>query len=175
LFLAGVAITLMPSALMAYLVWQDPAPRILVKAENMGGDPSRAVRFMVANQASGNVFNPLGWGGYLLWHLPPQMKISVDGRSSTVYPRSVLLETYRFYNNEAETHLPLAKGADFVLVEAKSPVVHPMTSDKRWSVAYRDESAIVFAGPTPAGRQVMERLKAGRARVPEENVKARFP
>jgi hypothetical protein len=175
LFLLALAVAITPAFLMAYLVFQDPSPAIKVRAENMGGNPSRAVAFIVANEAHGNFFNPLGWGGYLLWHLPPEMKISVDGRSSTVYSRDILADTYRFYANEASADVPLERGADFVLVEAKSPVVPTMNSDARWRLVYEDKDALVYAGPTEAGKRLTTLLDTGSLKLPDAAIKVRFP
>jgi hypothetical protein len=104
------------------------------------------------------------------------MKISVDGRSSTVYSKDILADTYRFYANEASADLPLSRGADFVLVEAKSPVVPAMNSDDRWRLVYEDKDALVYAGPTEAGKRLTTLLDAGSLKPPPDHaIKARFP
>jgi hypothetical protein len=175
LFLLFLGITLMPLFLMTYLVFKDPGPEIRVRPDNMGGDPARAVAFIVANQITGNLYNPLAWGGYLIWHLPPQTKVSVDGRSSTVYSREILLDTFRFYANEASPDLPLARGADFVLLDAKSPVVQAMRSDRKWTAVYQDKEAVLFAGPSTAGKRLIRLLENGLLTMPEILVAQRFP
>jgi hypothetical protein len=175
LFVIALGISLMPALMMAYLVLQHPSAKLEVKSENMGGNPSRAVAFLAHNAAQGNLYNPLGWGGYLLWHLPRQIKISIDGRSSTVYPREVLADTYRFYANEASPELPLTKGADFVLVEAVNPMVRSMNTDPRWSVVYKDKEAVLYAGPTESGRRLAQGVKDGRLVSPSAVADNRFP
>ena len=131
--------------------------------------------FLIANRVRGNLYNPLGWGGYLLWHLPPEMKISIDGRSSTVYPRDVLLDSYRFYANEAAPDLALQRGADLVLVPVDKPVAHTLDADDKWTAVYRDDQAVLFAGPSEAGQRLVRLLHEGRLATPEVITNDRFP
>jgi hypothetical protein len=174
-FKAAFAATLAPALIAVPMVLRRPGLSIETAFENMGGDPSRAIAFMAVNQAYGNLYNPLGWGGYLIWHHSPGTRISVDGRSSTVYPRNVLEENYRFYSNEATPDLPLKTGADFVLIEASNPVVPSMNADDRWVVVYRDKDAILLAGPSDRGKQLVQLLKDGQLIVPKPMPKGVFP
>jgi hypothetical protein len=175
LFLFFLGATLIPAFLMAYLVFKDPGPKIRVRPDNMGGDPASAMAFIRANQITGNLYNPLAWGGYLIWHLPPQVKISVDGRSSTLYSREILLDTFRFYANEASPDLPLSRGADLVLVDAKSPVVQSMKPDRRWAAVYQDKETVLFAGPTAAGKRLIRLFEEGLLVMPQASSNERFP
>jgi hypothetical protein len=163
------------AALMMVLVGLNPSARIRVRSVNIGGDPSGAVAFLSANRVEGNLFNPVEWGGYLLWHLPPEAKISVDGRSSMIYPLDVLRDAYRFYCGEASPDLPIRRGADFVLVGASNIVVRSMAMDPRWSVVYQDDEAIIYAGPTPAGSRLAQRSKDGALVSPPAMPTERFP
>ena len=36
------------------------------------------------------------WGEYVLWHLSPQIKVSIDGRRETVYSDPIYAENLRF-------------------------------------------------------------------------------
>ena len=175
LFLVGFGIVLVPIFLTVVLTLQRPDPRIHVSPLLIGGRPGGAAAFLRANHASGNLYNPVGWGGYLLWHLSPDIKVSIDGRSSTVYPLEVLKDNFRFYANEASPDLPLARGADFVLVDAGSAVVHSIGGDPRWSVVYKDEDTVLYAGPSPAGRRMAQLQQEGRLISPTPNSGVRFP
>lgn len=42
--------------------------------------PVKVCDYLVDHHIEGNVFTLLDWGGYLLWRLPPQQKLFIDGR-----------------------------------------------------------------------------------------------
>jgi len=174
-FKTALAATLAPALIAVPMVLREPGSRIEKTFENMGGDPSQAIAFIAANRVYGNLYNPLGWGGYLIWHLPRETKISIDGRSSTVYSRNVLEENYRFYTNQAPSHVPAKRGADFVLIEASNSVVRTMESDSRWTVVYRDKEAVLFAGPSDAGRRLSRLVKEGLVVMSELSTNHNFP
>jgi hypothetical protein len=160
---------------MTALVGLNPSAKIWVRSVNIGGDPSGAVSFLSANRVEGNLYNPIEWGGYLLWHVRPELKIAVDGRSSMVYPRDVLRDAYLFYCGEASPDLPIRQGADFVLLATSNPVARSMADDRLWSAVYQDDEAVLFAGPTPAGGRLVEQLRKGVLIVPPRIAKGGFP
>lgn len=92
-----------------------------------------------------------------------------------VYPIDVLRENYLFYSNEATPDLPLKRGADFVLVESSNAVVHSMKADKRWVAVYEDKEAILFAGPSPAGKRLSGLLEQGLVAKIPASARGRFP
>jgi len=42
--------------------------------------PISAVEFIKNNNITGRAFNFFRWGGYLIWHLQPNVKLYIDGR-----------------------------------------------------------------------------------------------
>ena len=54
-------------------------------------------------------------GEYLIWHLAPQLQVSMDGRRETVYSESVLAAHGRLYDTPAAgATYPNTVGADLV-------------------------------------------------------------
>ncbi|MFA5505560.1 MAG: tetratricopeptide repeat protein [Vulcanimicrobiota bacterium] len=52
--------------------------------------PVDAVRALKQNpQLPRHLWNPYGWGGYLLWQAGPDYQVFYDGRAHTVYPEAV--------------------------------------------------------------------------------------
>ena len=47
--------------------------------------PARAVALLKQSGARGNMAVPFDWGEYVLWHLGPGVKVSIDGRRETLY------------------------------------------------------------------------------------------
>jgi hypothetical protein len=48
--------------------------------------PSGAVDFLRREGRGGKLWNPYGWGGYLIWHLHPAYRVSIDGRMAVYGP-----------------------------------------------------------------------------------------
>jgi hypothetical protein len=92
-----------------------------------------------------------------------------------VYPLDVLRDVYLFYSNEASPELPIRRGADFVLMGTDDIVVRSMASDPRWSVVYQDDAAVLYAGPTPEGSRLAQRLRDSDLTFPARMAKERFP
>src|SRR5207248_600661 len=47
--------------------------------------PARAVAWLKQSGIRGNVAVPFDWGEYVLWHLGPGIRVSIDGRRETIY------------------------------------------------------------------------------------------
>ena len=47
--------------------------------------PARAVAFFRHSGVRGNMAVPFDWGEYVIWHLGPDVKVSIDGRRETIY------------------------------------------------------------------------------------------
>ena len=47
--------------------------------------PARAVALLKRAGVRGNMAVPFDWGEYVIWHLGPEVKVSIDGRRETVY------------------------------------------------------------------------------------------
>ena len=58
--------------------------------------PARAVAFLRASGIRGNMAVPFDWGEYVLWHLGPGVKVSIDGRRETVYSDEAYRESRDF-------------------------------------------------------------------------------
>lgn len=50
--------------------------------------PAKAVVFLQTHQLKGNMYNTLGVGGYLLYHLYPEYKVFIDGRYDVYVDRT---------------------------------------------------------------------------------------
>lgn len=47
----------------------------------------------------GNMLTFFDWGEYALWHLSPDVKVSMDGRRETIYSDNVIAEHFAIYRN----------------------------------------------------------------------------
>jgi hypothetical protein len=153
-----VGIALVQIGLFSIRLWNDRA-RIVFAARDY---PVGAVAFLGAAGIGGNLALPLDWGGYVLWHASPSVKVSLDGRFATVYPPAVVADNFAFFRaaaNAGSTRLLDAYPTSLVLSPAgRSPV----EGQSGWSPIYRDQVAALWARGVPrpltAGRNPSGRI-----------------
>lgn len=113
--------------------------------------PVGAVRFMRGGNLRGNVALPLDWGGYVLWHTVPNVKVSLDGRFATLYPPEVVEDNFAFFRDpDSAGASALLDRYPTTLVLAPRGVVTPAHRRAGWGVLYRDEVAELLATGAPA-------------------------
>ena len=83
---------------------------------------------------------PYDWGEYVLWHLGPGVKVSMDGRRETVYSD---LEYRRSRNFERGTGvwdalLKTTPPTELVLAHNASPTTNLMSHLRGWLPLYQD-------------------------------------
>jgi hypothetical protein len=124
--------------------------------------PVGALRFAAREGLRGNLALPLDWGGYTLWHGSPAIKVSLDGRFATVYPRSVVGTNFDYFANitGAEgTRLLDAHPTTHVLAPTgqrlpRQEQLHPLYTDEvatLYSVDPRANGKSTHHGNSPEG------------------------
>jgi hypothetical protein len=58
-----------------------------------------AVSYVKSAGLRGNMLTFFDWGEYALWHLSPDVKVSMDGRRETIYSDKVIAEHFAIYRN----------------------------------------------------------------------------
>jgi hypothetical protein len=108
--------------------------------------PAGAVDFLRREGRRGTLWNEYVWGGYLIWHLYPELRVSIDGRMAIYGPE-------RFAEHLAVTELEpgwqdvLARlQADAAVVRSGSPLVSALRASG-WVVRYEDQVATVLDPP----------------------------
>lgn len=108
--------------------------------------PARAVALLKASGAHGNMAVPFDWGEFVLWHLGPGVKVSIDGRRETLYSE----ETYR-QSLELERgrgvwdELLKTSPTDLVLAPNASPTTNLLSRSDGWMPLYQDTFCALFA------------------------------
>jgi len=119
--------------------------------------PAAAVASLKASGAVGNMVVPFDWGEYVIWHLGPRVKVSMDGRRETVYSDEVRRADLRFRFGEKDWDALLERPpADVALVVRHSAADKLMRLKPGWVLAYEDAVAAVFA---PQGSALLQRLQ----------------
>jgi hypothetical protein len=86
---------------------------------------------------------PIHYGGYVLFHLYPNIKVSMDGRWATVYPQQIMKDnmTFSFHATKGKWKQLLEKyGANLALVEAGNPALTEMDQDLDWILVFRENA-----------------------------------
>lgn len=124
--------------------------------------PSEAVTFLSAHpELPHHLFNPYGWGGFLLWRLPPPYKIFFDGRAHTVYPEDVFRDGYYLQYGDSWLKLlesrgiqtpPLSRlevlekyGVNLVLTNKfQGDLTAFLGSSGQWQPIFEDRTSVLF-------------------------------
>ncbi len=108
--------------------------------------PAKASAYIESHALRGPLFNPYGWGGYLIWRLP-NLPVSIDGRA-TLYEATLAAsaDAVRGAKNwQRDTDLKKAKT---ILLEQGCPLASVLRSDTHYRLLYEDSVAAVFQ-PVP--------------------------
>jgi hypothetical protein len=104
--------------------------------------PAKASAYIETHALQGPLFNPYGWGGYLIWRLP-NMPVSIDGRANlyeaTLADTSNTVGGSKNWRQDADL-----KKAGTILLEQGGPLANILRSDARYRLLYEDSVAAVF-------------------------------
>lgn len=138
----GFLVPLALSVLLLTVLLSQP-PRVLIKPDLF---PVRAVQVLAASGVQGNLINRFNWGEYVIWHLGPELKVTMDGRRETVYPPA-LYEHYLAFQDGKEGWDWILRNhpGDVALLERHLPSASLMRLLPDWEVMYEDDLAIILA------------------------------
>jgi hypothetical protein len=108
--------------------------------------PARAVAFLKQGEVRGNIAVPFDWGEYVIWHLGPAVKVSIDGRRETAYSDEAYRQSRGFElgSSDWDALLKTGKPTDLVLAPIGSPIIEPLSRIREWIPLYRDTCCIMF-------------------------------
>jgi hypothetical protein len=107
--------------------------------------PARAVALMKESQVRGNLAVFFDWGGYVIWHLAPNVRVSVDGRRETIYSPAALVENLAFLWGTGDWDALLdERPTDLVLMDKAQPCYNLMQLKPGWSLAHADSLGALF-------------------------------
>lgn len=108
--------------------------------------PVRAVQLLDAHVDEANLVTPYNWGEYVIWHLGPEIRVSMDGRRETVYSDAAYARSLAWYfGTDGWDALLDDPAADLALVEAGHATDNLMRLKPGWERVYADETAAVYA------------------------------
>jgi hypothetical protein len=133
--------------------------------------PQGAVKFLKETRIAGNMFNPLDWGGYLMWYLFPDYKVFIDGRGlreDVVVQASKIMAAVK--NDvggmpEWKTYLEHYNVSMIITYSVEHfsgrliPLIPALLNDPQWNLIYADEISLVFARETPENSDIIRRFQ----------------
>jgi hypothetical protein len=136
--------------------------------------PARAVTLLRDSGARGNMAVPFDWGEYILWHLGPAVRVSIDGRRETLYSHATYEQSLDFERGQGVWNALLGNsGTDLVLVHNTSPTANLMSLTSGWVPVYQDKFCVLFAR---AGTPSLERIvRTPVPQLPDEGAGLCFP
>jgi hypothetical protein len=106
--------------------------------------PVAAAQFMREHRLGGKLLVFFDWGEMCLWELP-DCSVSIDGRWDTCYPRPLIIEHWRFYNDQPVDKRILDIGnADLALLPANLAGALALKRTFGWKAVYYDDMAVVL-------------------------------
>jgi hypothetical protein len=120
--------------------------------------PARAVALLKESRVRGNLAVPFAWGEYVIWHLGPGVKVSVDGRRETVYPEESYRQSLDFERGTGDWDALLkAAPTELILAPFGSPTANLMSRTGGWVPVYGDSFCMLFVrAGSPSIRRIVE-------------------
>ena len=105
--------------------------------------PIAATHFLRSQPSLGKMFNPFGWGGYLISELYPTYQVSIDGRTTTYGPRNAAYLKTAFVQDGWQGYLD-ALAPDFVIWQRGTPFAELLANRPEWTRVYADRVAVIY-------------------------------
>jgi hypothetical protein len=138
----GVAIA---AVLMAFSVRATASHMSCVRVDRSWTPQRGAVDYFQSQRLKGRLLVWFGWGQYALWHLTPDILVSIDGRRETAYSAPLQKKHLNFYFDVPGGHtLPDELRADYIWIPKGLGVIHRLSS-AGWHMAYEDTDSVVLS------------------------------
>ncbi len=123
--------------------------------------PAAAVHILDTSRVSANLATEFNWGEYIIWHLGPRVKVSIDGRRETVYSPAAYQTALDFVYGQGNWDAILAPGqADLALVKPGSATFNLLQLKPGWVSVFADSGSALFARQTFAGLPQLQQASA---------------
>lgn len=124
--------------------------------------PGAAVSLLKQSNVSGNLATEFDWGEYIIWHLGPQIKVSLDGRRETVYTETAYKQAMRFIFGIGEWDAILERyNTDIALVKTNSSVHNLLKLKAGWIIVFEDSKSVLFLNEKSPIADTLKRTAAG--------------
>jgi hypothetical protein len=104
-----------------------------------------AVEFIRSAGFTGRMLTFFRWGEYAIWHLAPDVKVSMDGRRETAYDGEMFSKHLQFYEG-ARVGVSFVQElqADYAWLPVSLPGVHALR-ERGWTTMFEGEQSVILA------------------------------
>jgi hypothetical protein len=107
--------------------------------------PVAAVTRLAQAREPANLAVFFDWGEYVLWHVGPRIKVSVDGRRETVYPDDVYAANMALTEGTGEWDQLLRRPeTDLALVSTQTAAASLLALHPDWELILRDGQSVLY-------------------------------
>jgi hypothetical protein len=108
--------------------------------------PVSAADWLIRNPQSGNMFNEINWGGYLLYRLWPEHKVFLDSQTD-FFGEELVKEYDRAILAQEGWQAVLEKyEIEWAILPTSAPLTDALQASG-WNVIYEDVNAVIFREP----------------------------
>jgi hypothetical protein len=119
--------------------------------------PDRSVSIIKQSQVGGNLAVEFNWGEYAIWHLGPEVQVSMDGRRETVYSDEIYKKNQAFIYGTGVWDAVLDEYDSHMALVFQSKAAYNLLSMKEgWELIYEDASSALFAESDWTGFNALE-------------------
>lgn len=143
--LRSAALPLAVAILTPIVLSASRRPRSCIELDRVSFLPEgAAVAFARANHLRGRMLTFFDWGEYAIWHLSPDIQVSMDGRRETVYSPSQIDRHLRIYSDLASDAEIRNLDADYVWLPRNLEVVNRF-SRLNWVPIHTGRVSVILA------------------------------
>ncbi|MBN1302890.1 MAG: hypothetical protein JXA13_00540 [Anaerolineales bacterium] len=107
--------------------------------------PDNSIALIRQSGISGNMATDFNWGEYIIWHLGPEVRVSMDGRRETVYSERIYRQYGNFiYGTGNWDQILDANWTDMVLIGEGTPTYNLMKLKPGWMLVFEDANSALF-------------------------------
>lgn len=156
------------------LIWSIPNfQRIIIPNQPVSFFPDRAVELIHESNVQGNMAVEFNWGEYVIWHLGPEIQVSLDGRRETVYSDKIYQMNWDFLNGAGDWDAVLDNYDTHMALVYQSRAAHNLLLLKEgWELVYEDGTSALFASQEWSG---LDNLKSAANNNPDLPANDFFP
>ncbi len=141
--------------LVVIVVFSANEVRTLVRMDLLGfgvwrNYPATTTNFLKEHDIRGKIFNTYGYGGYLIWHLWPDIPVFIDGRTPTVYDQDFFwLCGLAYRKQEIWEEVVKRYGIEMVLVQDERDkgyfsLFYWLDEDENWRLVAFDDNSNLY-------------------------------
>jgi len=130
--------------------------------------PVAAVRFLLSENISGNMFNDDEFGDYVIYSSYPHYKVFIDGRLD-MYGAKQLKEYFKVTNIERDWEKILEKyRIDWILFGSDTVLTRHLQENRNWRLIYADRTSSIFVRNIPKYQELIDKYRDVKPAAPEE-------